>query len=80
MTLTRFHSKQTAHVCYTSLHFLMLHARVASFSKMLQITLLSILVIPMGTTSYHPKNERASFHARLAKRARSFTTIATKRN
>ena len=52
--------------------------RVAPFSKLLQITLLRILVIPIGTTSYHPKNERASFHARLAKRAQSFTTIATK--
>ena len=54
--------------------------RVAPFSKLLQITLLRILVIPIGTTSYHPKNERASFHARLAKRAQSFTTIVIKRN
>ena len=56
------------------------HNRVAPFSKLLQIMLLRILVIPIGTTSYHPKNERASFHARLAKRAQSFTTILIKQN
>ena len=53
--------------------------RVVLFPKMLQITLPSILVIPMGTTSYHLENERARSHARPAKRVRSFTTMAIKR-
>ena len=50
--------------------------RVARFSKSAQKRLQTILVIPMGTNSWNLEEERARSNARLAKRVRSFITIA----